>query len=177
MSRIDPKLAAIVGAVLALSPMAWAEAPSPPPSPAATESKQSIDQMGWLAGCWTGTRPGREVLEYWMPPSGGSMLGMGRTVKDERTVDFEFMRIHEEGGKLRFTSKPSGQAEDSFDARDLSKQSVIFENPTHDFPQRIIYRMQPDGSLLARIEGKEKGQERGVDFPMKRTKCPDGADR
>ena len=48
---------------------------------------------------------------------------------------------------------------------------VVFENPQHDFPQRIIYRLEKDGSLLARIEGVNQGREKGINFPMKRAKC------
>jgi hypothetical protein len=35
----------------------------------------------------------------------------------------------------------------------------------------VIYRLQPDGSLIARIEGTVKGQARGIDYPMRRAKC------
>ncbi|MGH8854313.1 MAG: hypothetical protein ACREWI_08545 [Telluria sp.] len=46
----------------------------------------------------------------------------------------------------------------------------MFENPAHDFPQRIIYRRVGDTGLHARIEGKGKG----IDFPMRRTACGGG---
>lgn len=35
----------------------------------------------------------------------------------------------------------------------LGKEEVTFSNPEHDFPQRIIYLRQADGTLFARIEG------------------------
>ena len=39
--------------------------------------------------------------------------------------------------------------------------AALFENTAHDFPQRIIYRRDADGSLLARIEGgaERRGKE------------------
>ena len=37
-------------------------------------------------------------------------------------------------------------------------------NPEHDYPTTIIYRKQPDGSLFARVEGKQKGKLVGEDF-------------
>jgi hypothetical protein len=46
----------------------------------------------------------------------------------------------------------------------------VFENPTHDFPQRVIYRREGD-SLLGRIEGMTNGQQKAVDFPLKRVSC------
>lgn len=45
---------------------------------------------------------------------------------------------------------------------------LIFENPTHDFPQRIVYHPQGDGSLLVHIEGETKGRTRRLDFHYSR---------
>ena len=106
-----------------------------------------------------------------MRPRGGTMLGMSRTVTGGITSEFEHMRIREEDGRLIFTAKPSGQAEGSFGAIEVTDSSVVFEDKAHDFPQRIIYRRQADGSLLARIEGERGGELRGIDFPMKRADC------
>ena len=49
----------------------------------------------------------------------------------------------------------------------MTDDEVVFENPTHDFPQRIIYRKGADRSVTARIEGVIDGKARGVDFPFK----------
>jgi len=43
---------------------------------------------------------------------------------------------------------------------------AVFENLQHDFPQRIIYRKNPDGSLHARVEGPKEGKTVGQDFPF-----------
>ena len=48
--------------------------------------------------------------------------------------------------------------------------TVTFENPSHDFPQRISYRRTAAG-IAARIEGLMNGTPRGVDFPF--TRCRD----
>jgi uncharacterized protein DUF6265 len=136
-----------------------------------------IGKLGWLAGCWERTNGERLVEEHWMKPRGGTMLGMGRTVVGEKTSEFEHMQIREEAGQLVFTAKPSGQAEASFRSIEVTGTSVVFENQAHDFPQRVIYRRQEDGSLLARIEGEDSGKTKGVDFPMQRVTCGDGATR
>jgi len=136
-----------------------------------------LTKLSWLAGCWERTSGDRHVEEQWMEPRGGMMLGMNRTVAGGRAVEFESMRIQEEGGGLVFTAHPSGQAEASFKSIELTGSKVVFENPAHDFPQRVIYSRQADGSLLARIEGEEGGKARGVDFPMRRASCPKGPGR
>lgn len=137
----------------------------------AQEQKFKLEDLTWLAGCWESNRAGRIGEERWTLPKGGMMLGTGQTIKDGKTIEFEFMRIHEEKGDIFFTAKPSGQTEASFKLVSYKDSKAVFENPQHDFPQRVIYGKQPDGSLMARIEGEMKGQKRGIDFPFNRAKC------
>lgn len=137
----------------------------------------SVAMLSWLAGCWESARGERRVEEQWMTPGGGTMLGMSRTVVGGRTIEFEFMQIREERERLVFTARPSGQEEASFASIELTVSKVVFENPAHDFPQRILYRLEPDGSLVARIEGQQGGRPRGVDFRLQRRACAGGAGR
>lgn len=138
----------------------------------AQTQKYSLDDLEWLAGCWSGGSGTRSTIEQWMKPSGKTMLGMSRTVANGKTVEYEFLRVHEESnGDIFYTAIPSGQQEASFKLVKLEKHMAVFENPEHDFPQRVIYKLEDDGSLKARIEGESKGKERGIDFPMKRVAC------
>jgi hypothetical protein len=99
------------------------------------------------------------------------MLGVSRTVAGARTVAYEFLRIHQDGGRLTFTAKPSGQNEASFTLLKSGPREVVFENQTHDFPQRVSYRLDND-ILIGRIEGTQNGKSRSVDYPMRRVACP-----
>ena len=135
----------------------------------------TIDDLAWLSGCWAAAGQQAGSGEQWMSPAGGTMLGMNRNVRDGKTVAFEFIRIVEqEAGGLEFIASPSGQNTTSFSMSSLSDREVIFENPDHDFPQRIIYRLMSDDELLGRIEGTIDGKERAVDFPMKKIDCESG---
>ncbi len=138
----------------------------------AQESKPKIENFAWLAGCWDGSNDKKETLEQWMKPSGGVMLGTSRIVKNGKNVEYEFMRIHrEDNGDIYYTAIPSGQKEASFKLVNNDARQLIFENKEHDFPQRIIYRLEKDGSLLAWIEGKKDGKEMRFDYPMKKVPC------
>ena len=138
----------------------------------AQEKTFTINDLAWLKGCWSSNRNGRETTEHWMKPAGGTMLGISRTVAEGKTVEFEFMQIRQEANdEIFFVAKPSGQLEATFKLIKGSANEAIFENPQHDFPQRVIYRLQGDGSLLGRIEGVSKGKEKSVDFPMTRERC------
>ena len=139
------------------------------PVPASTQTA-AIDQLSWMSGCWRQDAGGRVIDEFWMAPAGGMMLGTGRTVAKGRVVEFEFMQIREDAGRLVFTAKPSGQPEASFPAIKTGAREVVFENPTHDFPQRVIYRGEGE-TLIGRIEGTQNSKPRGTDFPLRRVAC------
>jgi len=128
-----------------------------------------IEKLSFLTGCWTGG----DSEEVWLKPHGGTMLGMSRTVKDGKTIFTEFLHISSGAdGTLVLNAqlKLAGKST-QFRLTELKDGMVTFSNPDHDFPQRIIYRREPDGSLFARIEGKAGGQERHEDFKYARAAC------
>ena len=134
--------------------------------------KPTVNDLSFLAGCWELNANGREINEQWMKPSGGVMLGMGRTVANGNVRECEFTQIRQDKeGEIFYVAKPSGQEEGSFKLVKLQNKEAVFENLEHDFPQRVIYRLQAEGSLFARVEGTLKGQVRGIDYPYKRAKC------
>lgn len=138
----------------------------------AQAAPDALAQLGWLAGCWRAAGAEAGSGEQWMAPAGGTMLGMSRTVKGGKTVAHEFLQIRQnEPGKLAFIAMPSGQPTATFAALELSADHVVFENPAHDFPQRVIYRRDGDATLNARIEGTLKGKPKAIDFPIQRTSC------
>jgi hypothetical protein len=129
--------------------------------------------VAWLAGCWV--QQGREAgsVEQWMAPAGGVMLGMARTLKNGRVTEFEFMQMRADAeGRLAFVAQPQGRPPTEFRLLRQGEAEAVFENPAHEFPQRVRYRREGSDRLVARIEGTMKGKERGIDFPMQRTACP-----
>jgi hypothetical protein len=140
----------------------------------AQNSTNRISDLAWLSGCWGSTDEAKQVTlsEQWMKPDGGMMLGMGRTVESQKAVDWEFMRIEQRGADVYFLARPrSNKDETPFKAIRLTTFEVVFENPDHDFPQRVIYRLTKSGDLAARIEGTKGGQTKAFDYPMKRASC------
>lgn len=142
----------------------------------AAAAEGDITALAWMAGCWAPEKGEPGSVEHWLPPAGGIMLGVSRTVKNGKAVEFEFMQLRTNAeGKLVFIALPSGQKETTFVAASVGRDSVTFENPQHDFPQKVSYRLEPSGRLVGRIEGNRGGTVRGVDFPMRRVACEAGA--
>lgn len=140
------------------------------PKPGANGAAASLDRLAWLAGNWRLEKEGRVIDEQWMSPAGGLMLGTSRTLAKGKANEFEFMFIREgPGGALFFVALPNGKNQTAFPMTSLDSGTVVFENPANDFPQKITYAQQPDGSLLASIEGPGRdGQMRRIDFAYRR---------
>jgi hypothetical protein len=135
----------------------------------AFESKPTLTTISWLSGTWTSDERGRQITEQWMSPAGGTMLGMSRTVSRGRTVEYEFLLLRSEAnGEINYVAKPSGQAETAFKLIRASATEAVFENPQHDFPQRVIYTLKNGGKLMAAIEGTKDGKTRRVEFNYER---------
>lgn len=140
--------------------------------PLVVAQPEALARLAWLAGCWSavGAEPGS--VEHWLPPAGGTMFGVSRTVKGGRTVAHEFLQIRADaGGSVEYVASPSGQRTTAFALARLDANEAAFENPAHDFPQRIVYTRLDAGRLVARIEGTRGGQARVIRFPMTRVAC------
>ena len=138
-------------------------------SSAAQES--GVARLHWISGCWVSDDGKERTEEFWFKPA-GSMIGMSRTIAGGKTVFIEYCQIAEARGEINYTvSLGMGARPVSFKLIKSSDSEAVFENPAHDFPQRIIYRLESKDSLFARIEGKEKGVSKGMDFRYKSAKC------
>jgi hypothetical protein len=128
--------------------------------------------MAWLAGCWQGQFGEPGTVEQWLLPAGGTMLGVSRTVKQGKTVEFEFMQLRQlPDGVLAFIPQPSGRPPTVFRLLRLGQSEAVFENLEHDFPQRIAYSRPDQSRLLASVEGLRSGVARKVEFSFARTSC------
>ena len=132
-----------------------------------------IADLDGMAGCWEQKNAAKKLLisEMWMSPAGTSILGMGRTVKNDKTTGWEYMRIEQRADGIYFVSRPKENAEDTaFKLIRSTKSEFVFENKDHDFPQRVIYKLQGD-KMTGRIEGNNSGEFMYFDFPMNKVKC------
>lgn len=118
-----------------------------------------VDTLAWLTGSWSATRNGVREEEHWMAPRAGVMVGMNRIATDTKLRGFEFFRIETRGDSVFYMSSPGGRHPATpFRLKECGPGRVVFENPAHDFPQRVIYQLVHPDTLHARIEGTMKGR-------------------
>ena len=142
-------------AFCALLPLSSARfAPQAEGGPAA---KPGLTELSWLAGHWREETAGAVTEELWMPPRGGVMLGLNRSVRGEHKAGFEFLRLETDTqGGVIYLASPGGAPPTAFRLTAADASHAVFENPEHDFPKRIEYRLAGD-TLTASIAGDQPG--------------------
>lgn len=138
---------------------------------AVSAQSDTIQSVAWLQGCWEMREGDRLVEERWMPPRAGSMLGVGRTTRGQKLVEHEFIALTERDGRLAYQAHPSGQAMATFLSQPVTGREVVFEDPTHEFPQRVGYKNIGPGQLLAWVEGLSDGKPRRIEFTYRLVNC------
>jgi hypothetical protein len=108
--------------------------------------------MAWLSGVWLSRKSdGQWADEYWTLPRGGMMLGAGMAGRDDTVQFFEHMRIvTDREGRIAFFAMSNGGPAVVFPLVRHEPNLIVFENPKHDYPQRIVYQYAR-GSVFATI--------------------------
>lgn len=143
---------------------------------ATTTTTPEVDQTElkkteWLIGSWRGTFPEGCVGETWEKQSDSLFSGRGFFVMGADTVSKETLRLLSEGGQVYYEPTVSKQNDGKavrFKMTLANETDLVFENPEHDFPQKISYHRIGSDSLLAEISGQQKGAPRTETFPMRR---------
>lgn len=138
----------------------------------AQQSRQTeLRKLGWLAGYWSGWEAETETMECWSAPRGGLMLGWNRTVRAGKGTSFEFLRIAATADGVVYYASPGGREATPFKLVEVSDESALFENPEHDFPQRIRYRLGYR-ALQVRVEATADGENRHLEWTWSAAEFP-----
>lgn len=132
----------------------------------------TVAGLSWLHGCWERTTRTGRAFEVWAPGRSGELVGTARLMTDTRDRDTEHLRIYRRGDTLVYEAHPESQALTVFPLRTHSADSLVFENPAHDFPQRIAYTRIGADSLVA-VVSNIAGAGRPLRFAFRRVaQCP-----
>lgn len=120
-------------------------------------------ELTWVVGAWSATVEGATTIETWCPvPATDTVaarwIGDNRTRQGDREVAFEWMAIEGPRAASVYLAQPSGRTPPAHFDRVVSDRprAAVFENPAHDFPQRIEYLRE--GSMLRAVASNQTAQ-------------------
>lgn len=138
------------------------------------QQQGELNQLQWLLGTWETKTPKGSLYETWTRKSDTEFQGKSYYLKNKDTLLFESVRLVEKDKKLHYIVSVKGhnkQLPVDFASKEIKDPaSLQFENPLHDFPQKITYKKQGKDSLLAEISGMMNGKMASQKFPMRKVK-------
>lgn len=143
--------------------------------PASTKQEPvAYTQLGLakrLLGSWQNQFPEGISTESWELINDSTYSGRSLVVIGKDTVSSETLVLQQRGTEVSYiptVSDQNGGKAVPFLLTSSSGDHLVFENPEHDFPQKISYSFFGNDSLVAEISGDAKGKQQPQQFPMKR---------
>ncbi len=112
----------------------------------------------WLEGTWTMVKAnGNKRLESWVKKDPTTLTGKGQKVAGSDTTLLETLELSMKDDQIWYNTTVKDQnkgAQVPFKLVSSKNNHFVFENGTHDFPQRIVYTFKPtkpDPSLIVSL--------------------------
>lgn len=122
--------------------------------------EEAFDPGAIIAGCWQ-NEDGTDI-EAWTRGSDGQWRGMAAVSGEDGIAFFEILHLHRDGDHWVYTAHPAGGPGTKFRSVALTADTMTFDNPDHDYPQRIRYQRAND-TLTATISRADDSEPRS--FP------------
>ncbi len=143
--------------------------------PAPARPKAKAADLAWLAGTWRAGDESGGFEEHWTAPWGGTLAAVSREVGDGGTRMVELSSIEPDGEGLvlrlrHFDASLKIAAMDkdgalSWPLAQLGEKRAVFDEPTREFPRRIVYEREGD-TLRATLEGARDGKPQRMAFEL-----------
>ena len=136
-----------------------------------TQQTNALKKAEWLLGTWELKTAKGSIFETWHQTNETKLSGKSYRIKEKDTLIFETIALVQEQNELFYIPAVKNQNDGlpvRFQSKTISETQMVFENPSHDFPQIISYTRITADSLVAEISGIRNGVERKQVFPMKR---------
>jgi len=132
-----------------------------------------LENAKWFLGNWENVTKESVSREIWTQKNDSTLVGESFTTVEKDTVFYEKMDLVQRNDSLICIISVRDQNKEkpvSFYMTKSTDSQIVFENPKHDFPNKIEYNKVGNDSILAKIYGVENGKEMVIDFPMNRSK-------
>lgn len=136
----------------------------------ATE-KDQIKTANWLLGKWNTKIADGDLSENWKQLNDSTFQAESFFIKGKDTLHSESITLQQKKEELFYNATVKGQNENkaiTFKLTSKTEKQLIFENPKHDYPQKITYTLINKDSLVASISGVQLGKTSSEKYGMKR---------
>lgn len=127
-----------------------------------------MKKFSWMQGAWTGGEIEDRFFQYWGVINDSVITGENLIVLQNDTLFFHSIRIFKKGHTIVYKTEPKWMFETpaSYKIKVNSNGEHVFEALENEFPQRIIFVLNADGSMYYRLEGVISEQTHYEDFVL-----------
>ena len=130
-----------------------------------------LEKMNWLVGDWEQKLPDGTIRETWTRQNDSTFSGTSFFINAKDTVHFETIKLHQNIGKFVYSATIVGQNNEEpidFKLTSDAENTFIFENPSHDYPQKITYKKLGNNNVIITISGKQQGKISQESYSIKK---------
>jgi Domain of unknown function (DUF6265) len=133
-----------------------------------------LEKANWMLGEWEKTDSLGTLREIWERLDDSTFVGLSYYIQNKKdTLHMEQVELMQNGDHLIYSATIKGENNDSPIPFQMTKDEdslLVFENPKHEYPQKIQYKLMKNGSLVALISGKQNGKNSSENYPMNKVK-------
>ena len=132
-----------------------------------TQDKTDMEKLLWIVESWVSAEGESRSYEEWKKTDDNLYEGSSKTIKDGAVTFSEILKIEKTPEGIFYTADVShNPGPVRFKLTECNDSTAVFENPEHDYPRKITYKLE-EGNLHAFIEGPGKdGSNKKIDFYM-----------
>lgn len=128
-----------------------------------SDDNKTFKKLYTLEGTWKMNTKWGAICEEWKKMDKNYLQNKGYMIKGKDTIINERVALTNTAAGIFYTSTVEDQNNKqpiAFKMTKAENNMFVFENPAHDFPKRIVYKLVTTDSLHAFIDdGTEKGKK------------------
>ena len=132
-----------------------------------------LEKANWLLGSWQFETANGNLQEIWSVKNDSTFFGQSYFINKKDTIHIEKVDLVEDKGLLLYISTIKGDNHDlstTFNFKETEENQLIFENPKHDYPSKVVYTLKDSLHFDIAISGKQLGKKSIENFIMTKVK-------
>lgn len=127
------------------------------------------DNFRWISGKWSGTVEGIQIVEHWVWNK-HRYEGAGYHLSGEDTIFKESLFLEKYASKTAYSVVFGDNGPYTFGLKHNDGQVFVFQNPEHDFPSEVIYRLDSDSAITITLIGNGDPVKEEQSYQLLRSK-------
>ncbi len=133
-----------------------------------------LEKANWLLGNWENETENGKLQEIWTVKNDSTFLGQSYFINKKDTIHNETIDLVEDKGILLYITTIKGENQNlptTFNFKETEENELQFENPKHDYPSKIFYKLKDTLNLEISISGKQLDKPSSETFKMVKIKA------